>query len=244
MELINLGMVNEHTVFRELLKAYFSTRNIDMVLHVGSVTELMGGLKRTRVDLLLMDTLLIKANGNDIIRMLRDQYPGMKILVISSGNDMDIMVELLDLGIHGCISKDEEPEELLRAIVSAANNRIYRNSLFTEALYFNKEHNLNTEIDETIYLLDRRDKVVLQYLWEEKSNKEIAQSFSLSVRSIEKIRQDMKEKLGVKSTIGLLKYGIDKGIIQPGLIKSFMHPQTSNDKSLHRYSGRGVNKSW
>jgi DNA-binding NarL/FixJ family response regulator len=62
--------------------------------------------------------------------------------------------------------------------------------------------------------LTGREKKVLQLLWEEKNNKEIADEIFLSVRSIEKIRQDMKEKLGIKSTVGLFKYAIERKIIQ------------------------------
>jgi DNA-binding NarL/FixJ family response regulator len=62
-------------------------------------------------------------------------------------------------------------------------------------------------------LFTDREIEILKLLWEEKSNKEIADHLFLSVRSVEKIRQDMKEKTGVKSTIGLLKYAIKKRII-------------------------------
>jgi len=61
--------------------------------------------------------------------------------------------------------------------------------------------------------LNEREKKMLQLIWEEKSNKEIADELFLGVRSVEKIRQDMKEKMGVKSTVGLLKYAINQRII-------------------------------
>jgi DNA-binding NarL/FixJ family response regulator len=55
---------------------------------------------------------------------------------------------------------------------------------------------------------------ILQMIWEEKSNKEIADELLLGVRSVEKIRQDIKEKVGVRSTVGLLKYAIHKKIVR------------------------------
>ena len=60
-------------------------------------------------------------------------------------------------------------------------------------------------------------------LWEEKLNKEIANEIYLSIRSVEKIKQDMKEKLGIKSTVGLLKYAIEEQIIMPKVAAEFHH---------------------
>ncbi|MBO9730356.1 MAG: response regulator transcription factor [Chitinophaga sp.] len=223
MELINLAMVYEHTIFRKVLKEYFSAVNINMAIQTANIRELFEGLKKTPIDILLLDTLVIQLNGKEIIRAIKDSYPDMKILVLSLGADMQIIVELLDFGIHGCISRDDEPEDLVKAILSVASNKIYRNKLFTEALYYNKENVLNSVVSDKNNPLDSREKQVLQFLWEEKSNREIAETLFLSVRSIEKIRQDMKEKLRVRSTIGLLKYGIDKRIIQTEVKNTYVN---------------------
>jgi DNA-binding NarL/FixJ family response regulator len=103
--------------------------------------------------------------------------------------------------------------ELIRAILSVAENKIYRSRLFTEVLYWNKQVNIKRDSASGNITLSDREKEILQLLWEEKSNKEIASQLFLSIRSIEKIKQDMKEKLEVKSTIGLLKCAINKQII-------------------------------
>jgi len=127
--------------------------------------------------------------------------------------DMNLISDLLDGGIHGYILKSEEPEELLQAIRVVADNRLYRNKVFTEALYWNKQNDIKTFAGKSSLTLNEREKKILQLIWEEKSNKEIADELFLGIRSVEKIRQDVKEKIGAKSTIGLLKYGINKKII-------------------------------
>ena len=66
--------------------------------------------------------------------------------------------------------------------------------------------------------LNDREKRLLQLLWEEKSNKEIAQSLYISVRTVEKAKQTIKDKLGIKSTVGILKYAIRNKIISSGLV--------------------------
>jgi DNA-binding CsgD family transcriptional regulator len=64
--------------------------------------------------------------------------------------------------------------------------------------------------------LNDRERRLIQLIWEEKSNKQIADELFLGVRSVEKIRQDIKGKVGVKSTVGLLKYAINQRIVGMG----------------------------
>jgi DNA-binding NarL/FixJ family response regulator len=153
-------------------------------------------------------------NGNEALNIIRCQFPDIKIIVLSMCSDMDLLSDMHDAGLYGIVSKADEPEELVRAITSVSEQRIYRNKLFTELMYWNKQNNIRMYNSSDDVSLSEREKDVLKLLWEEKSNKEIGDQLSLGVRSIEKIRQDIKEKIGVKSTTGLLKYAINKKIIE------------------------------
>lgn len=211
---LRLALVDDHVLFRKTLQKFLSEQhNISISHQAGDVFELMDNLKRLPADILIMDIFLPKLNGNDALKMIRDEYPAMKILVLSMSTDMDIISDLLEEGIHGYISKSDDPDELLRAIQAVSENRLYRNLLFTEALYWNKQNNITVLSNGSNAQLNDREKRILQLIWEEKCNKEIADVLFLSTRSIEKIRQDLKEKLGVKSTVGLLKYAIRKKIV-------------------------------
>lgn len=215
-ESIKLALVNEFTFFRKVLTSYLSEQeNMQVVIQATDALDLLNKLKYFPVDILLSDILLHKSTMHDTLKLIQSQYPKIRIIILSACTDLDVIGDLLELGIHGYISTEDEPEELLQAIMAVAGNRIYRNKLFTEALYYNKQYNIKPGINGFSASLNEREKKILQLLWEEKSNKEIADQLFLSVRSIEKIRQDMKDKLGLKSTVGLLKYGITNKIIEP-----------------------------
>jgi DNA-binding NarL/FixJ family response regulator len=222
---INLAVVDDHALFRKVLKNYLSEqKNVNVVVQASDMLDLFTQLRGHSVDILVMDIFMPGTNGYDAIKTLHDEYPLLKILVLSMSIDMDMISELLDMGIYGYISKADEPEELLLAIKSTSENRLYRNRLFTEALYWNKQNNMHDLSEHPSAALNERDKKILQLIWEEKSNKEIADELFLGVRSVEKIRQDLKEKVGVKSTIGLLKFAIKKKFIRndmriPSLLK-------------------------
>jgi DNA-binding NarL/FixJ family response regulator len=211
---INLAMVDDHALFRKTLKCFLSEqKNIHVAVQASDIFDLLNKLKGSSIDVLLMDIFLPELNGNEALKIIHKEYPDIRILILSMCSDMDLISNMLDGGIHGYISKAEEPEELLLAIQAVADNRIHRNKLFTEALYWNKQNNIKPFADDSPVALNDREKKMLQLIWEEKSNREIADELFLGVRSVEKIRQDMKEKIGVKSTVGLLKYAIRKRII-------------------------------
>jgi DNA-binding NarL/FixJ family response regulator len=211
---INLAIVDDHVLFRKTLKAFLSDQeNFNVTVQAADMFDLLNKLRTTSIDVLLMDIFLPELNGNEALKGIRSEYPAVKIIVLSMSTDLDLISDLLDAGIHGYISKGDEPEELLQAIRAVADNRIYRNRIFTEALYWNKQNNIRSHLEKSDKSLNEREKKILQLIWEEKSNKEIADELFLGVRSVEKIRQDLKEKIGVRSTVGLLKYAISHRII-------------------------------
>lgn len=213
-KLTNVAIVDDHTLFRKTLRNFLSTQaNVNVVIQSPDIPDLLSKLKDANVHVLLMDIFMPKLFGHDAVKIIKAEYPEIKILILSMCTDMELLSSLLDAGVCGILSKADEPEELIHAIAALSEQRIYRSKLFTEAMYWSKQ-NIIKKSAGTEIPLNAREREVLQLLWEEKSNKEIADHLFLSVRSIEKIRQDMKEKLGLKSTVGLLKYAIAKKIIR------------------------------
>ncbi len=213
--LINLAIVDDHTLFRKTLKNYLAEqRNINVFIQSPDIPDLLIKLKDFYIHILLMDLFLPNINGFDAIKMIKSEYPDIKIVVLTMCTDMNLLSQLLDSSVYGIISKSDEPEEVINAINSVAEHRIYRSKLLTEIMYWGKQVRIRNQNAQPHVELSDREKEVLQLLWEEKSNKEIANHLFLSIRSVEKIRQDMKDKLNVKSTIGLLKYAINEQIIR------------------------------
>ena len=210
----NLAIADDHNIYRKVVYNYLSNqRGLHVIIQANNGLDLLAKLKTTPVDILLLDIYMPKLSGLEALKIIRRDFPEIRILLVSMCSDLELISELLDLGIYGYISKSDEPEELLLAIESVSNNRIYRNNMLTKALNY-KDPNLGRAGKPPApNILNDREKRILQLLWEEKDNREIADEVRLSVRSVEKLRLDMKEKVGVRSTIGLFKYGMMHHII-------------------------------
>jgi DNA-binding NarL/FixJ family response regulator len=212
---INLAIVDDHTLLRKTLKNYISEqRNVNVVIQSPDIPDFLSKVKDFCVHVLVMDIFMPEPNGIEAVQIIKNLHPDIKVLILTMCMDMNLLSDLIEAGVYGIISKADEPEELDRAILSLSEQRIYRSKLFTEVMYWNKQNNTKSPKEAANISINEREHEILQLLWEEKSNKEIAGHLYLSVRSVEKIRQHLKEKLGVKSTIGLIKYGINKKIIR------------------------------
>jgi len=167
-------------------------------------------------------------NGKECLIHLRERYPHIKVLIMSMSLDYQVISELLDLGAYGYLSKGADISELSEAIKTASMSKVHRNKILTEALYWETnqnstpQNNFHDEFD-----FSEKQKKVLQLLWDEKSTQEIAEEVYLSVSAVDKIKQQLKEKVGAKNTVGLIKYAIEKKIIVPGSMVPQLpgHPQ-------------------
>jgi DNA-binding NarL/FixJ family response regulator len=214
-ESLKIAMVDDHVMFRETLKSFLLQQtDLRVTVERSNAADLFGDLQKNSVDILLMDLFLPDLNGYEALKIIKSEYPDIKTIVLSMNTDLVLINSLLDIGIQGYVSKTDEPQSLLQAIYAASENKLHRSKLVTEALYHHRLVNSRRLNGTSPIVFDEREIRVLQLLWAEKSNKEIAGEIFLSVRSIEKLRQDMKEKVGAKSTIGLLKYALCHHVIE------------------------------
>jgi DNA-binding NarL/FixJ family response regulator len=214
---INLAIVDDQTLFRKTLKNYLTEHDsIKVVIHVSDIFELLNKIQQFKVDVLIIDAFMPGVRGYEAIKMIREKCPEVRILVLSMNKNLDMISDLMESGINGYISKTDDPEELIQAIKAAEDDQLFRNKIFTDALYWNKQRMKKYGSAESISLTER-EKKILQLIWEEKNNQEIGDELFLGSRTIEKLKQDIKEKIGAKSTVGLIKYAINNKIIYPSL---------------------------
>lgn len=213
--MINVSIIDDHKLFGICLKDYLSKQaNIRAVIaDTDHIENLFAELKSEQPQIAIVDLFMPKITGDMLIRQLKQEVPEIKIIALSMCNELNRICSLIDTGIHSYISKADDPENLVKAIYAVNENKIYRTKLFTEALYWNTMRNSGKGMIPGNITFNEREKKIIRLLWLEKSNKDIAGELFLGIRSIEKIRQEMKERLGVKTTIGLLKYALTQNII-------------------------------
>jgi DNA-binding NarL/FixJ family response regulator len=214
----NIGIADSNLLFRRVLEHYLSNQTgIRVIMHASDVAELSKKLDKYQIDVLLMDSFVPGFVSSEIIANIQQQLPDIKIIILVDA--IYQIGDLLDSGVHAFISKSDEPDELLLAIQTASANLIFHDKLLAEALYWRRRNFARSGQHKMGSALTDREKKILRLLWDEKSVKEIAGELFIGTRTVERICQEMKEKTGAKSTIGLMRYAIHNKIILEKLLK-------------------------
>ncbi|MBU2995058.1 response regulator transcription factor [Cellulophaga baltica] len=161
------------------------------------------------IHLLITDLTMPEMDGIELNKIVKDNYPNLKTLVVSMHIDGGMIDKLIRNNVDGYVPKNAEKEELLTAIKTIIKGEKYFSSevkkAYTEAMFENKKA-------EEIHLTDR-EKEVLKLIAEENTTQEIADTLFLSKHTIESYRKNLISKLNVKNLAGLTKHALKMGLL-------------------------------
>lgn len=154
-------------------------------------------------------------DGFASVQWLKENFPEVKVLVISMIEKDETIVQMLRLGVKGYLCKDVEPNELAEALQAVANKGIYYTDFITGKLVHSLQSN-NAAPDDCsgIDKMNEREKEFLQLACSEMTYNEIAGKMFLSPKTIDGYRNSLFEKLNVKSRVGLVMFAIKNRIVK------------------------------
>jgi DNA-binding NarL/FixJ family response regulator len=218
MEKIKVLLADDHTVVRQGLRVLLEAET-DMTV-VGEADTGRQALRlalKLAPDVVVMDVAMPLLNGLEATRQILKELPGTRILVLSSYSDDEYVRQVAEAGAAGYLLKQTAVEDLVRAIREARNGNAYFSPAISKRLLENyREEFLKDAPPRTTRLgrLTSREAEVLQLVAEGKVNKQIAAEICVSVKTVEKHRQQVMDKLNIHDVAGLTRYAIAKGIIE------------------------------
>lgn len=215
MEKIRIAIADDYAIFREGLKVGLKPdRNLQVVLEAGNGEELIAGLEKQPVDVILMDLKMPVMDGIEATREVRRRFNAVKILAVTMYDDDKFIIHLMENGANGYLLKNTDPEEIRTAINAVHVNGYYFNDIVNKALLKKLvlKGNLKPSFNQQVEFTER-DLEVLKLICNEKTAVEIGKEIFLSPRSVEGIRQRLIEKIGVRNTAGLVMFAVKNGIV-------------------------------
>ena len=207
-------IADDHRVFREgIVSILENTGEIRVIAQAQDGKEVMEKLRKARPELILMDISMGEAGGIETTRLVREQYPEIKVLVLSMHSESSYIVRMLEAGASGYLLKDAGSAELINAIKAVAQGHTYFSSQVSATLVDQLVKGKKPPERKAGVPLTRREIEVLRLIAEEYSNPEIADKLFISIRTVDTHRRNLLEKLGVKNTAGLVKYAIKHGLV-------------------------------
>lgn len=213
---IKLAIADDHQLFREGIRLIFEAQSsINVMIEANNGRELLHALEQDMADVVLLDLEMPELNGAETLKVIREKYPDLKVLLLTMHDNEKYMVSFLQLGANGYLLKDTAPEELVFAVKRVHETGKYLSDRVSDAL-LNRLGSLKTKAPQLgdITNLGERELEVLQLICQEHTTAEIADQLFLSTRTIETYRKRLLEKTDTRNTAGLVRFAIEKGLLK------------------------------
>ncbi len=180
--------------------------------------EAQDGLTATKLarklmpHVIIMDIGMPEMNGIDATRQVISENKDIKIIALSMHSDRRFVLEMLKAGASGYLLKDSAFEELVTAVHTVMTGQSYLSPRITDIVVKEYLYNLPKNESTVFTVLTVREREVLQLLAEGKSTKQIASTLNLSVKTVETHRQQIMDKLEIRTVAELTKYAIREGL--------------------------------
>jgi DNA-binding NarL/FixJ family response regulator len=214
---ISVLLVDDHAVVRQGLRALLAAEDdIEVVGEAANGREAVRLAKQTSPELILMDVAMPLLNGFEATRQILKAIPATKVLVLSSYRDDDYVQRMLQAGAGGYLLKETAATDLLRAIRQVhQGKRFFSPSIarrFGEGIGSGAAPRPPTAPAREP---TPREAEVVQLIAEGLSNKQIAAELRVSIKTVEKHRQGVMDKLNIHDIAGLTRYAMAKGLVEP-----------------------------
>jgi len=212
---IKVAIVDDHTLFRSGLKMLLEKQE-DIVVtgELGSAENITQFLQQQQTDVILMDISLPGIDGLEATQLIKNEFPDAKVIILTMYNDEPYLFKALKANASGYILKEAASTELVSAIRTVASGETFIHPslvkvLVEEAVDKKEEKVENTKQD----ILTEREKEVLYYISLGYTNQEIADNLVVSVKTVEKHKYNIMEKLNLHRRHELVQYAIRQGLV-------------------------------
>jgi DNA-binding NarL/FixJ family response regulator len=204
---IRILLCDDHALvmdgIRSRLECYAHIAIVGEACNGQQALDLAGELKP---DIALMDISMPVMNGLEAAEKFRETLPDIKVIMLSMHENPEYLRTAKQAGVRGFILKDVSSNDMVRALEAiASGGEAYSPS-------FDKIDTTEDSSDDGMPLTTR-ERTVLRLLARGASNKHVARELDISVRTVETHRRNIKRKLGIDSSAGLVRYAIEKGLV-------------------------------
>jgi len=158
------------------------------------------------VDILVLDLAMPKLDGYDVLKEIREKQHPVRTIVMTMQRPEEVIHRVTELGACGCVCKDDEPDEIYKAIEGVMKDGSYFSQYSNTALINALLHKKPPAPQQPKIEFTTQEIKIINCLRKEMTNREIARTLHLSIRSVERIRSELIHRVGAKNVIGLIQY--------------------------------------
>ena len=217
MKRISVLLVEDHVVVREGVRKLLELEDdLEVVAEANDGRQAVALVKKLRPTVVVMDVAMPSLNGLEAARQILKAVPGTRILILSSHTDDAYIKNATESGAVGFLLKHASAHDLSRGIREINKGNVFFGPFLTKRFPEGARKSLNRagRPKPRPACLTSREMEVLQLVSESKVNKETAEELGLSIKTVEKHRDRLMDKLNIHDVAGLTRYAISAGIIE------------------------------
>ena len=211
-EKINVLIADDHAIVRQGLKQILSEPE-DMLVtgEADDGAEALGLARQQPWDVFLLDVSMPNRNGIDTLKQLKKEFPRLPVLILSMHPEEQYAVRALKAGASGYLTKQSAPEQLVNAIRQVASGKKYLSPAVAQQLADAISEDTEKSPHERI---TDREYQVLKLIAAGKTLTQVAETLNLGVATVSTYRARLLEKMGLRSTAELIRYGLEHGLAE------------------------------
>jgi DNA-binding NarL/FixJ family response regulator len=204
---IKLFIVDDHYMVIEGIHSLLQNeKDIEWMGHASNAASCLSFLQNQLPDVILMDINLPDKSGIDLCAEVKEKYPSIYILGLSTFNQQSFIEKMIANGASGYLLKNATQQELMEGITTVTNGKQYLS--FDAAIAVRK-----TIIDNEVPIITRREKEVLELIADGMTNNEIAQTLFISVTTVDTHRKNLLSKFNARNTASLVKIAMQLNLL-------------------------------
>jgi DNA-binding NarL/FixJ family response regulator len=217
MKLIKTLLADDHTIVREGLRSLLlADKEIEVVGEAHNGREAVEMAAALRPEVVVMDIAMPVLNGLEATRQILTAQPGTKVLILSAHSDDAYIDRVIAVGAVGFLIKQTSAQILAKAIHEVVAGNAFYSPQVSRRLrdHYQKPEKSGGLMIKKATGLTSRELEVIQLVAEGQANKQVASLLNISIKTVEKHRQHLMDKLNIHDTAGLTRYAIAQGIIE------------------------------
>ena len=214
---ITILLAEDHAIVRQGLCSLLNADgHFKMAGEARTGREAVEKAQALRPDIILMDIAMPVLNGLEATRQILTANPAAKVIILSAHSDDEYIERMIAVGAKGFLEKQTSAEILTKAIREVAKGDTFFSPSITKRLRDdkNKPRDRDGLLKANGARLTSRESEVLQLVAEGSANKQVAAELGISIKTVEKHRQNLMDKLNIHDTAGLTRYAIAAGVIE------------------------------
>ena len=216
MNNITIAIADDEALFRQGMRLILNSyENLEVKLEAENGVDLLEklGAAESLPDVLLLDLKMPEMNGVEAAKVIRERYPDLKFIVLSTHFSRAFIINMIELGAAAYLPKNSEPEEVVETIQAVYSKGFHYNN---EVLAVIRENMVTKNIPKAQFSteLSSREKEILQLICEQYTTPEIASKLFISPRTVDGHRNNLLAKLDCKNVAGLVVFALQNEVVK------------------------------